>query len=61
MYAVMGAGRADPQTVSEDVIFPNYRWPELHEVEKKWNATTFVVLQQEMIKSMDVGTLTRRL
>lgn len=59
MSAVMGAGRANPQTISIDVTFPNYQWKELHEVKKKWNATTFVVLQQEMIKSMDVGTFTR--
>ena len=61
MFAVMGAGLADPKTISGDVIFPNYHWTELKEVKKQWNATTFIVLGQEMIKSMDVGTLTRGL
>ena len=59
MFAVMGAGRADPRTISKDVTFPDYQWKELHEVKKKWNATSFVVLEQEMIKSMDVGTFNR--
>ncbi|KAL9989659.1 hypothetical protein ACROYT_G004227 [Oculina patagonica] len=50
---VMGAGTADPESVSKDVIFPNYNWPELAKVQEKWNVTTFVVLSQAVIKSMN--------
>ncbi|XP_068695146.1 uncharacterized protein [Montipora foliosa] len=50
---VMGAGVAYPTTITEDVTFPNYGWPELMDVKTKWNASTFVVLPLEMIKSMN--------
>ena len=49
---VMGAGVADPETISEDVIFPNYNWPNLTRVKEEWNVTTFVVLSTQMIKDM---------
>lgn len=53
----MGAGSADPESISKDVIFPNYEWPELAKVQEKWNVTTFVVLSQTVIKSMNAGKL----
>ena len=53
----MGAGVAYPTTITEDVTFPNYGWPELTDVQTKWNASTFVVLPLEMIKSMNDGKL----
>lgn len=49
----MGAGVADPETISEDVIFPNYNWPDLARVKEEWNVTTFVVLSKQMIKDME--------
>lgn len=52
---VMGAGRADPESISKDVIFPNYEWPELAKVQQQWDVTTFVVLSQRVIKSMNAG------
>ena len=55
MTTVMGAGKADPESVSKDVIFPNYEWPELGKVQQQWNVTTFLVLSQKVIKSMDAG------
>lgn len=51
----MGVGTADPESISKDVIFPNYKWSDLKEVQKKWNVTTFVVLSQKVIKSMNAG------
>lgn len=54
----MGAGKADPESISKDVIFPNYNWPELAKVQKQWNVTTFVVLSQKVIKSMNAGKST---
>jgi len=51
----MGAGKADPESISKDVIFPNYEWPELAKVQQQWNVTTFVVLSQKVIKSMNAG------
>lgn len=51
----MGAGIANPESISKDVIFPNYNWPKLAGVQEKWNVTTFVVLGHEMIKAMKVG------
>ena len=53
--AVLGAGRADPKSISKDVIFPNYKWPELAEVQQQWDVTTFVVLSQRVIKSMNAA------
>lgn len=50
----MGSGVVDPLTI-RDVIFPNYEWPELIEVQKKWNASTFVILPQQMIKDLNEG------
>lgn len=55
--AVMGAGVADPVTISEDVIFPNYNWLDLAKVQEQWNATTFVVLGKDMISEMNAGRL----
>ncbi|XP_020632814.1 brain-specific angiogenesis inhibitor 1-like isoform X2 [Orbicella faveolata] len=52
---VMGAGKADPESISKDVIFPNYEWAELAKVQQQWNVTTFVVLSQKVIKSMNPG------
>ena len=52
---VLGVGKADPESISEDVIFPNYNWPELGKVREEWNATTFVVLSKEMIRPMNAG------
>ena len=51
----MGAGVADPKRISKDVIFPNYKWPELANIQQQWNVTTFVVLSQEMLKTINVG------
>ena len=48
----MGAGVAYPETISDDVIFPNYNWPDLARVKEEWNVTTFVVLSTQMIKDM---------
>ena len=53
----MGAGVADPERISKDVIFPNYNWPDLGKIKQQWNITTFVVLSQQMIKSIKVGKL----
>ncbi|XP_074621699.1 uncharacterized protein LOC141880144 isoform X2 [Acropora palmata] len=50
---VMGSGVADPRTIKGDVTFPNYQWTELADVKKKWNASTFLVLPQEMIKDLN--------
>lgn len=58
MITVMGAGRADPESISKDVIFPNYEWPELAKVQQQWDVTTFVVLSQRVIKSMNAGKST---
>lgn len=54
-HVVMGAGVADPERISKDVIFPNYNWPDLGKIKQQWNITTFVVLSQQMIKSIKVG------
>ena len=51
----MGSGVADPRTIKGDVTFPNYQWTELADVKKKWNASTFLVLPQEMIKDLNEG------
>lgn len=53
-HVVMGAGVADPEGISEDVIFPNYKWPELGMIKQQWNVTTFVVLSQQMLKTIKV-------
>lgn len=55
MVTVMGACTTDPNTISEDVIFPNYRWPELEGLKEKWNVSTFVVLSKDMIKMVKTG------
>ena len=55
MFTVMGACLTDPNTISEDVIFPNYLWTELEEVKEKWNVSTFVVLPKDMIKTINAG------
>ena len=52
---VMGSGVADARTIKGDVTFPNYRWTELADVKKKWNASTFLVLPQQMIKDLNEG------
>lgn len=56
----MGAGTADPDSISKDIIFPNYEWSELAKVQEKWNVTTFVVLSRTTIKSMDAGKSAER-
>ena len=55
MVTVLGAGEADPESISKDVIFPNYNWTELAKVQQQWKVTTFVVLSQKVIKSMKAG------
>lgn len=51
----MGSGVADQRTIKVDVTFPNYQRTELADVKKKWNASTFLVLPQEMIKDLNEG------
>jgi len=58
MVLVMGAGTADPESISKDVIFPNYEWADLAKVQQQWNVTTFVVLNHKVIKSMNAGKST---
>lgn len=55
MFTVMGACSTDPKNISEDVIFPNYRWTELEGLKEKWNVSTFVVLPKDMIKTVKTG------
>lgn len=58
MVTVMGAGKADPESISKDVTFPNYEWSELAKVQQQWDVTTFVVLSQRVIKSIKAGKST---
>ena len=51
----MGAGVTSAESVTGDIIFPNYKWPELEEVKKLWNVTTFVLVDQKMVKQMSSG------
>lgn len=51
----MGCGVAEPLSITKDITFPNYDLPKLDDIRGKWQASSFINIDKEIIEDLVKG------